>query len=152
MMGAPDYLNPNVPPGLTAASRMPVVDATPAALDGYGRARRFARRRRASRSSAGRRQGWRPVDPDSGDEGGTKEGTFVSEWKGDILYGRNEAVGGHYILGYADRPRRRRERAHRDRRPASSSGTPTTTPTAGSCSSRSTAARSSCRWPSPATT
>ena len=25
-------------------------------------------------------------------------------WQGDILYGRNEAVGGHYILGYAEPP------------------------------------------------
>ena len=45
-------------------------------------------------------KGWRPVDTDSGDDGGTTEGTFHSQWKGDILYGSNEAVGGKYILGY----------------------------------------------------
>ena len=28
----------------------------------------------------------------------------MSEWRGDILYGRNEAVGGHYILAYAQPP------------------------------------------------
>lgn len=33
---------------------------------------------------------------------------FVSEWQGDILYGRNEAVGGHYILAYAVLPERAR--------------------------------------------
>ncbi|MDQ2863645.1 MAG: ureidoglycolate lyase [Bacteroidota bacterium] len=49
-------------------------------------------------------QGWRPVDTDSGNEGGTKEGIFFSEWKGDILYGSNEAVGGKYILGYNTEP------------------------------------------------
>jgi hypothetical protein len=49
--------------------------------------------------------GWRPVDDDSGDEGGTTKGVFVSEWRGDILYGRNEAVDGHYILAYASEPR-----------------------------------------------
>ena len=49
-------------------------------------------------------QGSRPVDPDSGDEGGTTEGVFISEWKGDILYGRNQAVDGHYILAYAGEP------------------------------------------------
>ena len=49
-------------------------------------------------------QGWRPVDTDSGDEGGTTEGIFSSEWKGEILYGSNEAVGGHYILGYSEDP------------------------------------------------
>ena len=51
-------------------------------------------------------QGWRPVDEDSGNEGGTTEGVFVSEWRGDVLYGSNEAVGGHYILGYAVEPER----------------------------------------------
>jgi Ureidoglycolate hydrolase len=29
---------------------------------------------------------------------------FVCEWKGDILYGSNEAVGGHYILGFGSEP------------------------------------------------
>ena len=48
--------------------------------------------------------GTRPVDPDTGDEGGTTEGTFLSYWQGDVLYGRNEAVDGHYILGYSKSP------------------------------------------------
>ena len=46
----------------------------------------------------------RDVDEDTGDEAGTTEGTFVSDWQGDILYGRNDAVGGHYILAYAQLP------------------------------------------------
>ncbi len=54
-------------------------------------------------------QGWRPVDLDSGDEAGTKEGIFRSQWQGDILYGHNEAVGGHYILGYGCEPSEARE-------------------------------------------
>jgi hypothetical protein len=49
-------------------------------------------------------QGSRPVDADTGDQAGTTEGVFLSEWQGDILYGRNEAVGGHYILAYAEPP------------------------------------------------
>ena len=49
-------------------------------------------------------QGWRPVDEDSGDEGGWVEGTFSGEWKGDVLFGRNEAVGGHYVLGWSTDP------------------------------------------------
>ena len=48
--------------------------------------------------------GTRPVDADTGDQGGTTEGIFVSEWRGDILYGRNEAVDGHYVLAYACAP------------------------------------------------
>ena len=49
-------------------------------------------------------QGWRPVDDDSGDEGGWVEGTFRCEWKGDVLYGNNDAVGGHYVLGWSADP------------------------------------------------
>ena len=102
-MNAPvDYLDPQLPSGLARVS-MPVVDATAQSLAGYGRliddpaectieiVRWPAR-------------GTRPVDAGTGDQGGTTEGVFVSEWRGDILYGRNEAVGGHYILAYAKAP------------------------------------------------
>jgi len=97
-----DYLDPQLPSGLSRVS-MPVVAATAQSLAGYGRlvddpsdckieiVRWPAR-------------GTRPVDPDTGDQGGTTEGVFVSEWRGDILYGRNEAVGGHYVLAYAKAP------------------------------------------------
>ena len=54
-------------------------------------------------------QGWRPVDEDSGDEGGWVEGTFSGEWKGDVLFGRNEAVGGHYVLGWSTDPQQASE-------------------------------------------
>lgn len=45
--------------------------------------------------------GWRVVDEDSGDEAGWVEGIFHGEWHGDVLYGRNEAVSGHYVLGWS---------------------------------------------------
>jgi hypothetical protein len=99
-----DYLNPDLPAGLARVT-MPVIDATPAALEGYG----FLVDDPAScRIEIVRwpALGSRPVDPDTGDEGGTTEGTFVSEWKGDILFGRNDAVGGHYILAYGEDPGR----------------------------------------------
>jgi len=102
MAPAPDYLNPGVPRGMRRVT-MPVVDATDDNLRGYGRLVddpkdcRIAIVRWPAR-------GWRAVDEDSGDEGGTTEGVFVSEWKGDVLYGRNEAVAGHYVLGYACEP------------------------------------------------
>lgn len=101
---APNYLNPDLPAGL-ARVRMPVVAATDESLAGYGvlvddpAACRIEIVRWPAR-------GWRAVDPDSGDEGGTTEGVFVSEWQGDVLYGRNEAVDGHYILAYACEPAR----------------------------------------------
>ncbi len=102
MNTAPDYLNPEIPAGLRRC-RIPVVDATAENLEGYGIlvSDPDAVEIQIVRWPA---QGWRPVDPDCGDEGGTTEGIFISEWKGDVLYGRNAAVGGHYILGYATEP------------------------------------------------
>ena len=111
MNTAPDYLNPDLPAGLTHVE-IPVLDATPSALDGYGHLVDDPQDCRIEivRWPA---QGWRPVDLDCGDEGGTTEGVFVSEWRGDVLYGRNEAVGGHYVLGYAEEPSRADETHHR---------------------------------------
>jgi hypothetical protein len=104
MAPAPDYLNPALPDGLRRV-RMPVVDATDDALRGYG----FLVDDRADcmiEIVLWPAQGSRPVDDDSGDEGGTTQGVFVSEWRGDILYGSNDAVGGHYVLAYASEPSR----------------------------------------------
>ena len=102
-----DFLNPRLPPGLPTVV-MPVVDATDANLEGYGRLVDDPSQCRVEivRWPA---QGTRPVDEDTGDEAGTTEGTFVSEWKGDILYGRNEAVSGHYILAYGTDPAQARD-------------------------------------------
>jgi hypothetical protein len=99
-----DYLNPDLPAELGRV-RMPVVDATPQSLEGYGYLVDDPAKCKIEivRWPA---QGRRPVDLDTGDQGGTTEGTFFSEWKGDILYGRNSAVGGHYILAYGDEPDR----------------------------------------------
>ena len=99
-----DYLTPDLP-GELARVRMPVVDATAASLEGYGHLVDDPAKCKIQivRWPA---QGTRPVDLDTGDQGGTTEGTFFSEWKGDILYGRNSAVGGHYILAYGDEPNR----------------------------------------------
>lgn len=97
-----DYLNPALPAGLARVS-MPVVDANDSNLAGYGRLV-DAPDGCAIEIVRWPAQGWRPVDSDSGDEGGTTEGVFVSEWRGDVLYGRNEAVDGHYVLAYATEP------------------------------------------------
>lgn len=106
-MNAPDYLNPQIPATVKRVS-VPVVRATPESLEGYGclvdSPEDF--KIQIVRWPA---QGWRPVDPDTGDEAGTTEGVFISEWRGDILYGRNEAVGGHYILGYGVEPTKARD-------------------------------------------
>jgi len=109
---APDYLNPALADGLRRV-RMPIVDATDDLLRGYGR---LVPDRSACKVEIVRwpARGWRRVDEDSGDEGGTTQGVFVSEWRGDVLYGRNEAVDGHYILAYADEPSRADESHRRD--------------------------------------
>ena len=55
-------------------------------------------------------QGWRPVDEGTGDEGGWVEGIFKAAWQGDVLYGQNEAVGGHYVLGWSTDPQQAQTR------------------------------------------
>ena len=49
-------------------------------------------------------QGWRPVDPNSGDQGGVTEGVFEFWWKGETLYARNNAVGDSYLFGWSTWP------------------------------------------------
>jgi len=63
-------------------------------------------------------QGWRPVDAGTGDEGGCVEGIFQGEWQGDVLFGTNDAVDGHYVLGWSVDPQQAssdRQTAPRDR-------------------------------------
>jgi hypothetical protein len=98
----PDYLNPDLPKGLPRVV-MPSIAATDATLHGYGYLVNDPDEVKIEivRWPA---LGWRSVDLDCGDEAGTKEGIFLSEWKGDILFGYNEAVDGHYILAYAKEP------------------------------------------------
>jgi len=101
-MHAIDYLNPNLPAGLKRVM-LPVIDATPEGLKDYGRLVDDPQECCVEivRWPA---QGTRPIDPDTGDQGGTTEGVFVSEWRGDVLYGRNDAVDGNYILAYSQAP------------------------------------------------
>ena len=53
--------------------------------------------------------GWRPVDADTGNEGGVVNGVFHCEWKGDVLMAKNEAVNGHYVLGWSCDPQQASE-------------------------------------------
>lgn len=112
MATAPNYLKPNLSDSLRRV-QIPVVEATPITLEGYGTLANDPEEVDIEivRWPA---QGWRQVDTDSGDEGGTTQGTFVAEWRGDVLYGRNTAVGGHYILGYGVEPTNADEHHRRD--------------------------------------
>jgi len=98
----PDYMNPGLPAGLKRVT-VPVIKATEESVRDYGClvSDPATFDIEITRWPA---QGWRLVDTDSGNEGGTKEGVFLSEWKGNILYGSNEAVGGKYVLGYNSEP------------------------------------------------
>lgn len=49
-------------------------------------------------------QGWRPIDANSGDQGGVTEGVFEFWWRGDTLYARNNAVGDSYLFGWSEWP------------------------------------------------
>ena len=143
------YRDPKLPPGLALAP-IRVVDATEESLRHYGHLVSDPREHPIEivRWPA---QGSRPVDADTGDQGGTTEGVFVSEWQGDILYGRNEAVGGHYVLAYGVPPERART-DHADPPRRMLLWHANYHPDGGSCSSRWTSSRSTCRWRCPGTT
>jgi ureidoglycolate lyase len=64
-------------------------------------------------------QGRRPIDANTGNQGGIAEGIFEFSWRGETLYARNNAVGDSYLFGWSDWPEqatthgpgKRRERA-----------------------------------------
>ena len=95
-------------------------------------------------------QGRRPIDKNSGDQGGIAEGLFEFSWRGETLYARNNAVGDSYLFGWSTFPEEATAAGAGRRASAHSSGAPTTTPMAASCSSRSGARASSCHSPCPA--
>jgi ureidoglycolate lyase len=97
-----DYLHPDVPKGLKVFD-VPLVKATPAAMKGLGEVVRDPKAHKIE-IVTWPAPGWRKLDPGTGNEGGTTEGIFACEWKGNELVGRNEAVGGHYVIGYRDPP------------------------------------------------
>ena len=69
---------------------IPQVEATAETLQGYGELidGPDARTVEVVRWPA---EGWRPVDPGTGDEAGTTEGNFEFWWAGDVLRARKDA-------------------------------------------------------------
>lgn len=108
-----DGLEPNAPTYIFEASEkpslptlaVPLLEASDEALKGYGY---LVDKPEDCRVEITRwpAQGWRPVDEGTGDEAGTTEGIFEGQWKGDVLTGRNAAVGGDYILGWSCDPQK----------------------------------------------
>lgn len=108
--GQNPYLEPGpLPSGLTHVEPR-LVRATPESLAGYGSIVTDPHHHRIE-IVRWPPQGWRPVDPDTGDEGGTTEGVFSFWWQGELLSGRNEAVGGHYLMGWSKDPKEASETA-----------------------------------------
>lgn len=97
-----DYLSPDVP-GELPWHDVPLVVATAESVKGYGYL--------VDDPDAWTieivqwpAQGWRPVDPGTGDEGGVVEGEFYSRWEGEVLRASNDAVNGDYVLGWSTNP------------------------------------------------
>lgn len=97
-----DYLNPSVPPSLPW-HEVPLVRATPISLAGYGVLvddfEDFP-----VEIVTWPALGWRPVDPGTGNEGGTVSGHFDVWWEGEVLFARNEAVNDQYLIGWSRNP------------------------------------------------
>jgi ureidoglycolate lyase len=87
--------------GVRSARDTPLVQATEESLKGYGAlvSAPHAFPIEIVRWPAG---GWRPVDENSGDQGGVAEGLFEFWWKGETLYARNNAVGDSYLFGWSE--------------------------------------------------
>jgi ureidoglycolate lyase len=89
--------------GVHKVFETPLVQATAESLKGYGQIVESptAHEIEIVRWPA---QGWRPVDENSGDQGGVTEGLFEFWWKGDTLYARNNAVGDSYLFAWSQYP------------------------------------------------
>lgn len=103
MQAAIDYLNPDLPPPGLARVTMPVVDATPQTLEGYGSLVDDPDQCRIEirRWPLGRR----PVDADSGDQGGNHpdvwhEGAFGLSGT-QRFFGRQGAVHARVSVDFA---------------------------------------------------
>ena len=49
-------------------------------------------------------QGWRPVEPGTGNQGGVTSGRFDVYRAGDMMHARNHAVNGHYVTAWFSDP------------------------------------------------
>ena len=98
-----DYLSPDVP-GTLPWHDVPLVRATDESLRGYGHL--------VDDYSdypieivTWPQPGRRPLDPGTGNEGGTTHGVFDFWWEGETLYGKNQAVASNfYLLGWTRNP------------------------------------------------
>ncbi len=102
-IAASEYLAPDVP-DILPWHEAPLVRATPETLAGYGKLVDDYRDYPIE-IVTWPVAGWRQCDPGTGNEGGTTRGNFDFWWEGGVLYGKNQAVGSHYLLGWSANPR-----------------------------------------------
>lgn len=85
--------------------KIPLIEATNENLQGFGRLV-DAPETCAIEIVRWPAQGWRPVDPDTGDQGGTTEGVFDFYWQDHALHAHNTSVvyQNKYVLGWSCEP------------------------------------------------
>jgi ureidoglycolate lyase len=94
--------------GVSRVHETPVVAATEDNLKGYGRIVHGDPRNFPIEIVPWPAQGRRPIDKNTGDQGGVTEGTFTGWWSGDTLYASNEAVNDRYLFGWSEFPEQAR--------------------------------------------
>jgi len=94
--------------GVHRMHETPVIAATEHALKGYGRIVPDDPRAFPVEIVQWPAQGRRPIDKNTGNQGGVTEGTFTSWWSGDTLYASNEAVNDRYLFGWSEWPEQAR--------------------------------------------
>jgi ureidoglycolate lyase len=89
--------------GVRRVHETPLIVATDASLEGYGKLvddpKTFA-----IEIVRWPQQGWRPIDANSGDQGGITQGIFEFQWMGETLFARNNAVRDSYLFGWSTWP------------------------------------------------
>jgi hypothetical protein len=97
-----NYLNPDVPPQLPTVQSTLIL-ATSKSLKGYGLLVDNYEGYPLEIVTWPKPTG-RPIDCGTGNEAGTKMGTFDFWWDGNKFYGKNNAVNDKYLLGWATQP------------------------------------------------
>ena len=89
--------------GVRRTHETPLVAATDASLEGYGK---LVDDPKTFPIEIVRwpQQGWRPIDANSGDQGGVTQGLFEFRWMGETLFARNNAVRDSYLFGWSTWP------------------------------------------------
>ncbi len=99
---ATDYLNPNVPAS-AGIKKVKVIKATPETLKGYGCLVDDYKSFKLE-IVTWPKPGGRPIDANTGNQAGTKNGVFEFWWQGDLCFGKNNAVNDEYLLGWSKMP------------------------------------------------